>query len=116
MIHCHSCQAPLAKSDLDHFGVCRYCGYPAFRDPSDFVLFVQGPQGGDSPQGSSTPPTCQCCDDLTDDLEEVAPTTGRPGGRLCGNCREMLNEPECTCYEASFGHQPGCAFYGRDHV
>lgn len=42
---------------------------------------------------------------------------------VCLNCKEPpeqcdctggpLLEPECSCYEPAYGHQPGCAFYGR---
>jgi hypothetical protein len=42
----------------------------------------------------------------------------------CRACREaasrcdctggpLVGDPECTCYEPAYGHQPGCAYYGR---
>lgn len=47
---------------------------------------------------SGEPETCIRCGDTTAECD----CTGGP-----------LIEPECTCYEPDYGHQPGCAFYGR---
>lgn len=50
-----------------------------------------------------------------------APSTLTPGaaGETCQDCLSATGgvcrahqEPECTCYEVTHGHQMGCAFYG----
>lgn len=33
---------------------------------------------------------------------------------FCAGCiLDMEEHPDCTCYEPEFGHQMGCAYYGR---
>lgn len=42
---------------------------------------------------------CQICGELLSDCD----CTGGP----------QIGDPECTCYEPAYGHQPGCPYYGR---
>lgn len=42
---------------------------------------------------------CRACGDLAADCD----CTGGP----------QVGDPECTCYEPAYGHQPGCAYYGK---
>lgn len=50
---------------------------------------------------------CECDDDMgcPSCCEYCEAATG-------GQCF-MHAEPECTCYEATYGHQPGCYFNRR---
>lgn len=52
---------------------------------------------------------CPVCEGYEEELEELPPETGRPGGLMCHGCIEDVKaEVECTCYEAGPGHMPGC--------
>lgn len=53
--------------------------------------------------------TCDGCHEEASKLERIE-RTGGPDGEFCAGCVEQLNEPECTCYELTGGHQPGCYF------
>jgi len=48
---------------------------------------------------------CHYCDVESDCIID------EDGYYCCEECFERNNEPECTCYEPEYGHQPGCPFY-----
>lgn len=61
------------------------------------------------PRCPDTPPLCDGCHEPTLSLTRID-RTGGPDGEFCDGCVEMINEPECTCYELTGGHMPGCYF------
>lgn len=48
----------------------------------------------------------------TEEESGICLTCGQPATE-CDCTGGPLIEPECSCYEPEYGHQPGCAFYGR---
>lgn len=64
------------------------------------------------PRCPDTPPLCDGCHEPTLSLTRID-RTGGPDGEFCDGCVEMINEPECTCYELTGGHMPGCYFNHR---
>lgn len=52
---------------------------------------------------------CKTTDNVSYDIDNEAV--------LCADCKkEIVEHPECTCYEPEFGHQMGCAYYGKNVV